>query len=585
MLGPLTEREKLFFDGTLNKQEDMGFVEGLLLVLENDLAQGHVPTPDQAYAWAEHLTMELHPPRIEAERGTHGKANQDDARERLLARLMDLGADPWRVIPRKGNAFHNGPPGSDNYRSRLLGSHLAGTWLAYGYFNAVRRAMDLPHEPNQYLATGPQRSFEERDQTMIQQAAMRDQVNLLKRMLTAGAPVDGVLHHAQSVEAVELLLEYGADLDNGNVVAHWLAKHDAKTTRALIRASEEHMTPQARLGQALTGKSWGPVNDAMEAWSEWREARLPLGDAELPLGMHTLASSTRKQSHRVQHALRILAKQPPTDQEAFPGVSEKSLARLMLYALAHPDKIDCTSSTKEDLSLTEKLLAKVMALGGDAKTLQDDALRFVHSARPVLDTTCAQRIGQVALAQNLLLPNETTRTPLTFSQRSMQDMITLGLAGRCTWQSASTYRGDDGAFSKLFFATPQELSNHGYGGAGSNNPRRTWFPKMLSQHPEHAQALGATAVYLLGAGLSRKMHSTHEDPWGVLCQQLDAAMEQGALDGLPQADGVKLSQIAQSNSCSAGAISLGARLQSLLQQMTLDASTPEAKTVAARRRF
>lgn len=481
------------------EKENLAYVEGLLRVLEQDVAAGHLPTPLPS-AWLEMALFHLVAPRKQPAVVPSFVRWPDpsepwqvpegaDLREQLLARLIHMGIDPWQAP-------------SAHYRH--FGATLACGLLTHGYHNVMRQALSLPQADTVSMGEGSGYVREGKARTLLQEAVWQDQHDLVTGLLTRGSAIEGALRLANSSKMVSRLLAAGARLEDvadpsryKDVCQEWLATRPAAVARELIAAAQDRLMPAARLETALSADAWGPVKDALEGFDQWRSATRSVGALELPLAIALIVRARRTQDQgSLRHGLRLLALNPATEDEVAPGLTQTALLRLSLAALLASGHAATQSETALQSALEKALVKLLPAQAPRAAQLDIDAACFLAASEPMRGTAAVRRISAFIATGFHLLPAERgVDAPTRFAARTHGDLSRLGQLARLMVSPAKRADMSDDTHVALFgvvvaaaYSDPTQLKR---------DHRYTWLSRLASRNTQRTPEVMSGALWLL----------------------------------------------------------------------------------------
>lgn len=577
-LGPLTKRTVTTFNFENPEQEDKPFIEGLNRVLDNDIAAGRIDAKTLLDC-AVTTTIYMVPPRSGL--ASNGRITPvqwpkpgepwheiegADVRERLLARMVHQGLDPWSD-PRQAAPS-----------SALLGSTFAGTWLSYGYPNLMRLAMRMvPGAWDADAIASDREAHYGKKPSLLQAAVTQDFTDIVKAGLDLGGSTTGLLHRASSTEMVRLLIGAGCSVEEivdakrgKDVIKHWLEKHSAKTARTLMQVVQDQMTPRARFEQAANGILWAPLSDAMAAWPEWKDATSKLGNAHIRTGLGLLMRSIRSKPDRIKQALRLLSKAPVDDREVAPGLTEMSLYRLTLARLMNePSRSNSVASDQMDIQLAA-LMKKAYAGKNPSALLSEDAAALLARSDLLAHTIAGVNLAGYLFEHGHVLPHETSKPRYSVaSERTVDDLVTLGRACKLRMRPEPFELGDR-AMLTIYGCLPSMLAQKRLM-AGDDTFR--WIDQLARKNPDRIDEITTAALCIVGMSLGVRLKGSQPkgDIWKADMQRVERLFDEGAMPLWTQKDCEVLQKITSYLSTSEYAKRFAAQLPGRMERCQLAA--------------
>lgn len=577
LLGPLEKRPLVLFNFDHSEIEDKPFIEGLNRALDEDIQAGRMD-PETLMSCAARATLYMATPRRgPAKNGTITPASwpkpgedwreveHGDGRERLLARMVHHGLDPW------ANPLE-AVPGSE-----MLGDTFASTWVSYGYPNLMRMTLGMgggEWDPNQ-IASRRETHFGQVP-TLLQAAVMQDLTDIVAAGIEMGGSTAGLLHRAKSPEMVKLLIGAGCKVSEivdpkakTDVIKHWLGALNAKTARSLIEVAQDQISPHDRFEQAALGGSWAPLSDAIAAWPEWVDATSRVGRLQIRTPLMLLMRAERRNADRIKQALRLLAKAPADDREIAPGLTEMSLYRLTLARLNNESShSNSVSSDRLGKQLNELFLRS--RDGGDAeKLLNADAQAVLHRAEGMLNTASGRRLGRYLLQAQRVLPHERAKDPISAARaRTVEDLVNLGRVAKLCMGGRGMVNIDDSSCLTMYGCMPSMLkakrTRHG-------DTTFDWIDRLIGQHPERIDEIATACLSIVSMSMTVNLTGpgTNEDPWKRDIERVERLLDCDARPQWSAANTTVLQTGASNNYASAYAKVFAGQIQGRMERCEL----------------
>ena len=582
--GPLKNRGKATFaiDVFSEYGEDTSYVQGLYEALELDLAAGAM-NPETLQTVFTTSIEQLGAPR--RARGPDGVKQgfddldldrwatpdqpwvdvpQADPRERLLARMIHAGADPWHR----------------NTERWPIGANATVALMARDYVSLVGLCLRLPGAREEGALEAKANLTLNREfitRTTLQEAVDQPApLLLIERLLAMGASTDATLQLARSAQVVKALMAHGARMDASSVdvLKTWSDTRDAATLRELIAASADQTDPAERLKKALAGERWGPLKDALAETPDWQEQLVLDVDGtplRAPLAM-MLSESMASRPGRLRQALRLLTLAPPDDRELAPGLSERGLMRLAVAQAAAPVGYRLP---KTDEQLRQDLQVWADRLG-QGRPMVEEAAAWLR-ARLVDQDSSASRLASTVIEQGWIDDGPSNEN--VWPERTLEQVLLLGEAARKLLGQEGNGWTNQAAFQGLWGAKPDAFANppperHGEALAV--------LEALAEQAPERRQELIEACLYLLAAGLRAHTSATvlRQNVWDPIAQRLETwIVEGGASEAMVPAF-VALKVVSERRDDAPACQRLAQAGPALVQQALLTQSTPS--TNAAR---
>lgn len=257
-----------------------------------------------------------------------------DPRERVLARWVWAGADPWRQETVQLSRT-NGPQAMAPVDLALWG----------GYHRVVAQALRLPQAPSDWSErrgwAGPKAHTSQPDWATL--LLHRDDPVLLSVLLDRGHPLDGLLFDVVAPATLNGLLDRGASAtalssDGLGLIDHWLKHRTNAQARALVQAFQAHpATAHLAAQQALTAAAVGGKPAALlqqlKDQPDWPTRRVERDGVGVSLAMLAAERAVLEPSvGTIKNVIRLWSGVAPTQPEVIPGVLEADVMPLLAMA-------------------------------------------------------------------------------------------------------------------------------------------------------------------------------------------------------------------------------------------------------------
>lgn len=376
-----------------------------------------------------------------------------DPRERLLARLIHLGIDPWEMCVHK----------------ELFPANLVQVAMLCGYHGVVKQAFEL-HGARSYDIDAVTKGVV--PMSMLQMAAEQGSLEMARFFLDKEASLMGVLVNANTPEMASLIVQAGASLSDAcgssTVAETWVKIRPSQQARAMIEACKASASPDDLLLSASTGANWAPLADALVGCPDWKTKKFPLGGALLPLPLLMLFGATARNTGVIRNALRLLDASPLGEVEVSPGLSEKSLFRLLMGKLSC-EKINLP--TKVEVASQQKVLDALAYHAVSQEEGVNDARSFARAAHHFTGVTGSSGIAQYIISASRLFSDYVTIIP---GGRSLTDFHDIAALARLICCESGRVENINEVWAKIFSdSLPNAPDLFRYTGAASSIWRST----------------------------------------------------------------------------------------------------------------
>lgn len=594
LLDTLLQREERLYAarwGTTSstESESLDFVEGLNRVLEQEVAVG---TFDARHRFGQPESPTLHwvftrltTPFVQAapqslpegfvwsQPGTDWQEPATcDPRERLLARLIHLGADPWEPI--QDNGRHKNP-------TNALVNAVADLAAFAGYPALLPLAMAHPSAPSVDGYTVPV-AYAPEQRSIFAQAIWANALPQVAGLIQLGVDPQNELVHARTPEMARLLLRAGAGLTDrqGAAVAdRWAILRSSAEARALVEACREFATPDILLRSVLRGASWRPLAEALAQCPDWAdlpdEENTPTAPA-LRLVLGQLLRLRGKQTGPIRNALRLLEQAGFSSTPVAEGLTEQAMSHVALARL-HQQVADILTPTKVEQELATRVYIAQKATGASGKTLQQST----SLALEALLATAPQWVGRPHIGGLAVVGlNETAvRCSAQLSRlktRPLDDHLALGQWARLIACDPKPCAIPKETWVALFGVDPKNapappIESH-------LDPRQVILTRLLHAHPAQASEALSASLWQMAAISNNSEFYDVKHLQQTLCP-LIAHLDQGLMPSWSIAEAFDFKvAIGRTRFAWPEGHALAERLFALAQESSLEASTAPSPT-------
>lgn len=365
-----------------------------------------------------------------------------DPRERLLARLVHLGFDPWLSNPKYSN-----------------GRSVAHLYLVSGYPSLLDQAISLNprfslNEIETPLGNGlsAQSKF-----TLMQVAVKNNYLDHVKNFINMGASVDDVLQYSSSTEMVRLLMDSGFSIkeDTGTQVAKiWTTNNSADAAREMLAVFQEYTSPQQSFKDAVSGGLWRPISDVLKKYPNWETLKDDAtieGVRDIPLHLGNLFRCNTDKPTTIKYAVKLFLMAEPFSESdwCIPGIITKNtLARLRLQSLKRKPIIVNNKAAGEELS---NAYASLIPHGETSESiLEKDIFSLSRCGEMLNGLPFVSSLAMLAIEHEMAKKTPIRRFVSGPEGRLLEQHILIGKLSRVARYGKALLSADSDSWFKLF---------------------------------------------------------------------------------------------------------------------------------------